>query len=171
MKEKLQGSEQQVYTPNDFLLTSKLANVNCLEMVDTLQADYLVMKLAGFAESMANAPSTTDTPCLRDALGHNSQGSWDTQSVRPQLICSSVCIPLQRSDHGVQQGRFAYLKWSEAPLLEFANGTSHKKALAISDRRAHVPCLCLSLHPFKLIVTSSDDKCMSHCVSYPHNAL
>jgi hypothetical protein len=81
---RLQGAdEQQVYTPNDFLLKSKLANVNCLEMVKSLQADYLVMKLAGFAESLVNAPSQTDAPCLRDALGQGSQGAGDSE-----LVCS-----------------------------------------------------------------------------------
>ena len=47
------NSAQTVFKPNDFLIASKLANVNLLEVVHALEQDHLVHKIAGYADTLA----------------------------------------------------------------------------------------------------------------------
>ena len=48
-------ARQTVYKPNDFLIASKLANVNLLEVVHALEQDHLVHKVAGYADTLARS--------------------------------------------------------------------------------------------------------------------
>lgn len=58
------AARERVLLPNEFLLDSKLANVNLLDLVGRLAEDHLTMKLAGFAESLASESAAEAVPGL-----------------------------------------------------------------------------------------------------------
>lgn len=123
-----ESTEQQVYSPNDFLMASKLANVNCLEMVRSLQSDHLVMKLAGFADSLTSAQSTADAPSLRDALTKSSQDTQATSAVCFQYSAMFAC-------HEGISG------WQWAERCEPACASLFSSRLTVSNREWYLLCV------------------------------
>ena len=91
------GPHERVLLPNEFLLASKLANVNLLELVGRLGEDHLTMKLAGFAESLVGERGADAAPGLAAMAQRPDASLADRQAeasgtVREQLgsWCASI---------------------------------------------------------------------------------
>ena len=59
----VQAAQQQtVFTPDEFLAACKLTNVNLLNVVHGLEHDHLVLKVAGYADTLAQQQSQAEGP-------------------------------------------------------------------------------------------------------------
>lgn len=82
------AEEQAVYTPDDFLAACKLTNVNLLDIVHALEQDHLVLKIAGYADTLAQQQSS-DTAPAAGLLGVPQRGPAQTSFALP-TVCESV---------------------------------------------------------------------------------
>jgi hypothetical protein len=89
---------QTIFQPNDFLLASKLANVNLPELVAQLAVHHLVPKIAGFADTLVRQRAEVAAPATLGAAMLLQQGllKGDSAPVRKcyPRSCMCSCIEL-----------------------------------------------------------------------------
>lgn len=87
----LAGNRHRVMLPNAFLLGCRLANVNIPKLLAEMNADNLVFKIAGFADTVVKAVAVSGGPVLT-VVEEQQQHSPDTAAQVPLFPAAGSCL-------------------------------------------------------------------------------